>query len=294
MKLLHLSYLHFQTDVSLNPFGPLDWRQLFARAEFVWQGRPALFRDAAATVANLLADGLAAGADHLLVTGDLTAIGTRDELEQARAALAPFESRLTVIPGNHDRTSRATAPHFESVFGDVLRSDLPELCAEGPYPLVHLIGEQVAIVGLDSGRVPRIPGVARGWVGRAQLSALERILADDRLRGRAVVVAVHHAPLEPNGKPDRALHGLLDAAALLAIADQHRVAAICHGHIHHRYKVERAGRTPLFDAGASTQRGREGYWLLELQPTESNGDPNAGPDGEPLRATSRPPSPAER
>jgi len=305
MKLLHLSDLHFQTDLALNPFGPLDWRQLFARAEFVWQGRPALFRNAGTTVRDLLAEALAKGADHLLVTGDLSAIGTREELEQARASLTAFEGRLTVIPGNHDRTSRRSAANFESVFGDLLRSDLPELSCEGPYPFVHLIGGQhaggLAIIGLDSGRVPRIPGVSRGSIGPAQLSALERILEDARVHGRSVVIAVHHAPFKPDGTPDRWVHGLQDTDRLLAIADAHHTSVICHGHIHHRFKIERAGRTPLFCAGSSTQRAREGYWLLDLLARDPNAlqagpdvGPNVGPTTGPIRATSRPPSAAER
>jgi len=145
--------------------------------------------------------------------------------------------------------------------------------------------------------VPTIPGVARGRVGEKQLSALEAVLAHERVRGRRVVVAVHHAPFGPDGRPDRRFHGLEDAADLLAIADAHGVSAICHGHIHHRYRIDRPGQTPIFGAGSSTQLGREGYWMLEV-PEVMAGIPIAGAVTDavagPIRATSRPPSAAER
>lgn len=294
MKLLHISDLHFEARTpSLWPWGPLDWRQLFARAEFIWQGRPPLFAQAAATVEGILIAARAAGVDHVLVSGDLTAISARAEFEAARQALLPFEGRLTVLPGNHDRTSAASARHFEAVFGDWLRSDLPVLGADGGFPLVHLVGDDAAVVALDSARVPRLPGLSQGTVGAAQLAALDRVLGHERLLGRGVVVSVHHAPFKADGSPDRRRHGLTDARELLAIVDRHGVAALCHGHIHHRYEITRPGATPLFDAASSTQRGREGYVLLEVG---ARGLTAAAliPLGGPASATSREPAAAER
>jgi len=40
--------------------------------------------------------------------------------------------------------------------------------------------------------------------------------------------------------------------------------ALCHGHIHHRYRVSCPAGLPIFCAGSSTQAGMEGYWLFDV------------------------------
>jgi hypothetical protein len=111
--------------------------------------------------------------------------------------------------------------------------------------------------------VPRFPGMSYGVIGKPQLAALERIVAHPRLRGRAVLVAVHHAPYKANGRPDRLSHGLVDAEDLLALLPGPRFAVL-HGHIHHRFHhPATAGRPHIFGAGSSTEAGDEGYWVIE-------------------------------
>jgi 3',5'-cyclic AMP phosphodiesterase CpdA len=58
-------------------------------------------RERAAALSQLL---LATEVDHVVVTGDITHRGRRDELEQFRSIFAPWISsgRLTAVPGNHD------------------------------------------------------------------------------------------------------------------------------------------------------------------------------------------------
>ncbi len=123
----------------------------------------------------------------------------------------------------------------------------------------------MAIVGLNSGRLPPAPGIARGWVGQAQLDGLGRLLADPRVAERFVFVAVHHAPLLGNGRPDSPTHRLADYRELLALMPPHR-SAVLFGHEHDRYHLEPGPQRPhLFCAGSSTQKGDEGYWLIEVK-----------------------------
>jgi hypothetical protein len=57
---------------------------------------------------------------------------------------------------------------------------------------------------------------------------------------------------------------LLDADALLELLPGPRFAVL-HGHIHHRYHHPATATRPhLFCAGSSTQAGREGYWLIDV------------------------------
>jgi len=180
--------------------------------------------------------------------------------------IADDPRRCTVIPGNHDRyTPGALATRrFEKYFGHLLVSDLPEYCREGAFPFVRLIGEEAAVVGLCSARVPPMPGLSLGLVGRQQLEGLREAIRDPRLANRGVLVVVHHAPLTDRGRRDRLSHGLLDGSSLLKALPGPRYAVL-HGHIHRRYHhPATADRPHIFGAGSSTQRGNEGYWTIDV------------------------------
>lgn len=85
------------------------------------------------------------------------------------------------------------------------------------------------------------------------------------MTGRAVLVAVHHAPFKENGKPDKPMHGLREAERLLTMLAGPRFAVL-HGHIHHRYYHPPSATQPhIFGAGPSTERDHEGYWLIETK-----------------------------
>jgi 3',5'-cyclic AMP phosphodiesterase CpdA len=171
-----------------------------------------------------------------------------------------------VIPGNHDTYTPGALRdrRFERHFGHLLDSDLPQYAREGPYPFVRLF-DDAAVVGLLSARVPLLPGFSFGVIGGRQLEGLEALIADPALKDRAVLVVVHHAPLNKAGNPDKPLHGLVDAKKLFALVHGPRFAVL-HGHIHHRYHHPATPQRPhLFGAGSSTQLGREGYWLIDVR-----------------------------
>ncbi len=269
MRFLHCSDIHITGDYSQVPLATLGWRRTIARVE-LWRGRQRLFRDAAQTVATMMRDAERLNVDHVIVSGDLTAYGLPEEFEGARAALEPFASdrrRCTVIPGNHDTYTPETVNEklFEKHFGGLLISDMPEHATGNGYPFVRFVGDEVAIVGLLSARVPLVPGFSFGVVGDEQRRALEAIVADVRVRQRALFVVVHHAPLTRNERADKPLHGLVDAAALCRSIGGERFT-LFHGHIHRRYTHAPTFERPrIFGAGSSTQAGREGYWLIETE-----------------------------
>jgi 3',5'-cyclic AMP phosphodiesterase CpdA len=208
--------------------------------------------------------------DHFILSGDLTAYALEGEFWLAQNALGDVgrdKRRCTVIPGNHDvfTPGAQRSDRFGRYFGHLLESDFPEHRREGPYPFVRRVGEDAAVVGLCSARVPPTPGIASGTIGEAQLDGLSAIVNDSRLAGRALLVVVHHAPLTEEGKPDNALHGLRDAEALCRLLPGPRYAVL-HGHIHHRYHHPATAERPhIFGAGSSTMAGREGYWVIEAK-----------------------------
>lgn len=269
MRFLHCSDVHITEDYFALPLRKLGWRRWLALAELTVGGRAKAYSQAQRTLATIAGDARSQGADHFILSGDLTAYALEGEFRAARAALGPLGQdprRCTVIPGNHDvfTPGSARSGRFALHFGHLLESDLPEYRREGAFPFVRLVGEGAAVVGLCSARVPLTPGLSYGVIGDAQLEGLAALLADSRLDGRAILVVVHHAPLTHLGRADRWSHGLRDAEKLLALLPGPRFAVL-HGHIHQRYHhPATAGRPHIFGAGSSTQAGREGYWLIEV------------------------------
>jgi 3',5'-cyclic AMP phosphodiesterase CpdA len=143
-----------------------------------------------------------------------------------------------VVPGNHDLYTRGahTSRRFERYFADWLVSDLPELAVDaggGRFPIVKLRGA-VAIIALSSA-VPRLPLVAAGELGRAQLDALARVLAHPEVARRTIVVALHHPALHGEWSRAKAhIEGLRDAPALLALLSRLPRGLVLHGHLHRR------------------------------------------------------------
>ena len=269
VRFLHCSDVHITGDYKTPSLFALGWRRLPALGELFVKGRYRNFQRAPETLRQIVRDVDRHHADHLIVSGDLTAYALEEEFDGARAALEPLasdRSRCSIIPGNHDTYTPGTIRdrRFERRFGHLLESDLPATTREGPFPFVHLL-DGAAVIGLKSARVPIVPGASFGVIGRRQLEGLDEILKSPELLGRAVLVVVHHAPLTQAGKPDRINHGLVDADALLSRLPGPRFAVL-HGHIHHRYHHPATQSRPhIFGAGSSTQAGREGYWLIDVR-----------------------------
>ncbi len=276
-------------EYDADSFRRMGWRRWAGQLELKLARRARRYVKAPETVARLIAEGLRQGADHVILSGDLTALAVDEEFAQARKALgdlADRPDRLTLVPGNHDIFTPGSRDkkRFERWFGHLLDSDLPELRAEGPWPHVRFVGDDVAIVGLCSARVPPVPGIAAGRVEDAQLRALEKICAHHRVRGRSIHVVVHHAPLRWDGKEDRPGHGLADARALLDVCARGGVAAIHCGHIHFRYAHQVAGGPTIVCGGSSTWLGHEGYWLVDSSGGRITGLQNCTLAAEPAAA----------
>jgi len=185
----------------------------------------------------LVADMQAQRPDHIAVTGDLVNLALEAEFTPAQAWLESVGTpqRVTVVPGNHDAYVRATRHRFTGAFEQYLRGDA---VADGtPFPFVRRRGP-LALIGVSSA-VPTPPLMATGRLGRAQLDALDRHLAqmaaDDAFR----VLLVHH-PLQSSSRMKR----LTDSKALRAVLKRRGVELVLHGHdhIHSTIWLEGAGR----------------------------------------------------
>ena len=287
MRFLHLSDVHVTQNYVSAPLRKLGWRRTVAMWELTIGGRQKRYAHSRRTIERILEEGVTHQVDHVIASGDLTAYATRWEFEQVREAFGPLgddPSRLTVIPGNHDvyTPGAYNTRRFEQYFGHLLRSDLPEYVRDGGFPFVRLVGDGAAVIGLMSARVPPVPGLSFGVVGRKQLGALRDALHDERLKHRAILVAVHHAPVAPSGRKDHLFHGLLDSDQLLALLPGPRFAVL-HGHIHQRYRHPATDKRPhTFGAGSSTEGGHEGYWIIDVRDgLVIGGRPHAPSDAKP-------------
>jgi len=173
----------------------------------------------------LVADLKAQRPDHIAVTGDLVNLALEAEFMPAAAWLESVGApqQVTVIPGNHDAYVRATKHRFAGTFADYLRGDTE--AGVTSYPFVRRRGP-LALIGVSSA-VPTPPLMATGRLGRVQLDALDRTLAQLSAEQAFRVLLVHH-PLHSDSRIKR----LTDSRQLRAVLQRRGVDLVLHGHDH--------------------------------------------------------------
>ena len=269
MRILHFSDIHIGLGVRRVPLADWPGKRLAGGANLL-RGRGRRFSRAAEKTRRMVQLRDDVHADFMLCTGDLTALATEAEFQAARMILEPLldTGRFVVIPGNHDLYTRRDVAQrrFDSRFGPGLESDLPELCTDGPWPIVRLPADDVAVVAVNSARPNRAPWKSSGRVPDAQVDGLRRALSDPRVQGRFVFLMTHYAPCRADGSPDSREHGLDNLPDVVAAtAGIERGAWLC-GHIHTTFRQRIDGFVgDVFCAGSSTLEGREGFWLFESE-----------------------------
>ncbi len=216
VRFAHVSDLHL-------PFEPeLAWRQRLSKRQLsAWSWRRRRDLHQRAILEALAADLRAQGADHIVVTGDVTNFSLPAEFRQAAAwlgALAPAD-HISLVPGNHDALVPVAAAEALDLWQPWHRAG-----AEG-WPFVHRVGT-VSLVGLDSAR-PTAPLLARGQIGAAQLARLEQVLGEEGAAGRVRIVLLHHPPAAAAVRWRKAL---ADGAALRAVLQRAGAELVLHGH----------------------------------------------------------------
>lgn len=129
--------------------------------------------------------------DHVVITGDLTTTALPSEFREARRLLAPLltdPKRVTMVPGNHDRTTRRSfrTRRFEGTFGTFMPA--------AAFPWLRRLDDETAILGLDPTRPHFSP---RGRLPEDQLQAARALTADPAGRPRRLIVACHYPVAAP-------------------------------------------------------------------------------------------------
>lgn len=261
VRLAHFSDVHI-TARRLG-WGRADWlsKRVSGWLHLGPFGRGRRFRTADAILAQLVADLQRRRPDHVVFSGDATALGFESELARAAEVLGmagPDVLPGLAVPGNHDYYTRTAAASglFERYFAPWqtgLRVD------GATYPFAQRAGD-VWLVAVNSCRGNLWTWDASGGVDAAQLDRLNRLLAS--LEGEGPRVLVTHYPIcLASGQPEKRHHGLRDLAAFVAVAARGGVSLWLHGHRHGWYHLDRPAFAPfpVICAGSATERSLWSY-----------------------------------
>jgi Icc protein len=186
--------------------------------------------------------------DVVVISGDLTSHGFKDEYALAREYLDAVECEsMVVIPGNHDSRNVGYV-HFEELFGErnsVLRLD------------------GVSIVAVDSSE----PDLDNGQIGRGRYRWIEEQFGEPA-ELRVFVLHHHLLPVPGTGRERNIVH---DAGDTLEALQRAGVDLVLSGHKHVPY-AWRLENLFVVNAGTVSSarlrgNGRPCYNLVEVEGT---------------------------
>jgi 3',5'-cyclic AMP phosphodiesterase CpdA len=263
IRLAHFSDIHITT-----PRLGWTWRDWFSRRLTSWLnlrvlGRGKRFANAEIVLSRFLTDVRTQNVDHLVFSGDATALGFRAEIEHAAQALNLDGFSGLAVPGNHDycTVQAARSGDFEQCFASWQRGERVDGAC---YPFAQRVGDYW-LVAVNSARGNRWFWDARGFVAPDECKRLARLLA--HLPPGPRILVTHYPICLADGRPESRSHRLINLDAVLEIAARGGVTLWLHGHRHGFYLHERTRRAafPVLCAGSATQTDRWSYGLYTLQ-----------------------------
>jgi 3',5'-cyclic AMP phosphodiesterase CpdA len=262
MRLAHFSDIHVSVAPLRDPLELRHFKVALGTLNHYATGRFLHFAGVERRVARLLEDAEAQAPDHVLCTGDLTVMSQEDEFARCARLFGDRAHRpeaYTVLPGNHDRYTRAAteALRFERAFSKVFAAD-------SPVPFVKRLSEGVVLVVLDVSRPTYF--ASTGELGPMQLARTREILTDTSLAKDFVVLALHYGLLRESGRPDYPTHRLVDYRELIDVIDRDDVHLdlVLHGHIHRAYTVRTKRRLVVCAGSATDLAHRCGYNVYSI------------------------------
>ena len=266
LKLAHTSDLHL-TSLERLPWKELCNKRIIGYLSWRLRRRRTL---SVKMLDTTLSDVSNHAPDHLLISGDLTQLGTRGECAQVKSWLQNLftPDYISIVPGNHDAYVRAD---FDSTIGQWLpwmKTEMED--CEWYFPYIRL-RSPVAIIGLSTAR-PSPPFHATGKLGESQLTRLRQLLDATARSGMYRVIMLHHGL-------QSGLYGhrrrLVDANALLGVLGKHGAELIVHGHGHeeqhnlltvNQYSIPVMG-VPSAAACSNEPKKRAGYNIYDVSKT---------------------------
>lgn len=237
MQIAHLSDVHLIAARSRR-------RSYGLRSRAVGMGRTADPALRGKRLAAALRAAKETGAEHLVVSGDLTELGDEAEYELFAEVLSDAgiaAERVTLIPGNHDMYTA------QNGWQRALEGPLAPWAAASARA-----GTEVHVVDRgDAAFVPLDVTIHQSvlWSGgelRAETAArIDRLARDPSLAGKPVVLVIHHPPFP---KHDNAAYRFVDSlkggALVYELLGRHRNLHLLHGHFHRVLDRERMFGAP--------------------------------------------------
>jgi Icc protein len=247
-RIAHLSDVHILGPRPSPRLQTLSMKFLSIGRKLDPQGRIKKLRQA-------LAFAVKGGADHFVVSGDLTEVGAPEQFETFAevlhdAGLGP--ASVTLVPGNHDAYTSGEAWRI------ALRGPLAayaESSAGAPGKVVDR--GNVVLLPLDVSYHQSIAWSA-GELTAAAAAALEKRLDDPWLTGKSVVVVQHHPPFAHARRIWQWIDGLRGHARLTELLTRRPQVHLLHGHMHRMVdRIVGLGTSRIFGASATVE-DREG------------------------------------
>ncbi len=265
VRLAHLSDIHVMAPITERPWRwpAEDWftKRVTGWSNLYWRGRARHFQQAD-QVLEALTEALRSSRrpNHIVLSGDATALGFPEELRRAARMLGVGNADMPpglAVPGNHDyylpgdaasgRFERCFAPwqHGERIDGE-------------PYPFAQKVGP-LWLIAVNSCQGHYGPTNASGRVGSRQCDRLGRLLR--HLDGGPRILVTHYPVCRKDGQAEPRMHGLSDLAQVVRVAADGGIGLWLHGHNHRWYHHQRpyAAPFPVICVGSSTQLDLWGY-----------------------------------
>ena len=145
----------------------------------------------------------------LLVTGDLTSDGLREEYEDFAREFSKIDISNIIIPGNHDERNYGSSV-FEELFGSRFKTFDNDL---------------IAMFAVDSAE----PDNDAGHVGRENYSRIRRFFKKKENKIKIFVLHHHLVAIPHTGREHNVVE---DAGDLLSILSEVGCSLVLHGHRH--------------------------------------------------------------
>lgn len=221
--MVHLSDVHLLGEP--RPRGTLE-RVATALVSYARRLDPAGRRR---KLTRALAEARRLEADQVVITGDLTELGTDDQFEELAMALhdsgIPADA-FVLVPGNHDVYTAADA------WRRALAGPLAAFAggaAEAPGKVVER-GDLV-VLPVDATVFQPITR-SNGLLSPDAAQAIARRLVDPLLARRSVALALHHPPVPHADRVRQWIDGLLGHGLLAELLARHGDVQVLHGHQH--------------------------------------------------------------
>ena len=259
IRLAHVSDVH--VTVLKCRWSRNDWfnKRMAAWLNLRMLGRGRRFQHAESVLKILSQEIREREIDHLVFSGDATALGFEEEVQLARQLFGLNDENPPpgmAVPGNHDYTTHdAMKGAFERHFTPWQAG---ERIAEMTYPFAQKVGH-VWLIGLSSSTPNFWFWDASGEVDQGQLERLKTLI--ERI-GEGPRILVTHYPLctaKRNLEPRT--HRLRNVKQVAEVTSELGISLWLHGHRHAPYQLQENPYTnfPVICCGSSTQTGIWSY-----------------------------------